>query len=79
MQDETIEILNGETFTTYDVEFNGYSFGFIDSATYYTFDIKTYGSIFKREVAVIEIRSIESNEVLYTSGTITIANQSKWD
>lgn len=78
-QAETIEILEGDTFVSYEVDFNDYSFGYINSEVYYTIDIKEYGSFYKRDVLKIEIKSIETNEVLYTSKNITIATQSVWN
>ena len=75
----TIEILNNGTFDTYDVYYNEYSYGFINDSVYYTFAFETYGSFFKREIVNIEIRSIVSNEILYSSGNITIGNQIKWE
>jgi hypothetical protein len=78
-EEDTIDILKDGVFETYDVLFNDYSYGFINDTLYYTIDVKTYGSIYKREVAVIKIRAIVNNEVLYTSGNITISNQSKWE
>ncbi len=75
----TVKVLQDNEFVSYDVDYNGYSFGFIDASTYYTLEIIEYGSIFKREVVNIQIKSITTNEVLYQSGNVTIANQIKWD
>jgi len=79
IQSKTIEILENDTFVSYDVDFNEYSFGYINSEIYYSIDMKEYGSFYKRDILKIEIKSIETNEVLYSSKNITIATQSVWN
>lgn len=75
-----VDILRDGEFERYEVEVNEYfSYGFINDSSYYVIKKVTYGSVFKRIVMDIEIRSIETSEILYTAGARTISSQLRWD